>query len=506
MNDLVGFYFRLLLRRAPAMIAIVVLFSAIATAYAISLPNRFMADATLLVEDPQIPDELAASTVTTSASEQLSILQKQVLSRSNLIEIANELDVIENRREMSPDEVAAAMTESTTIRTEGRRGQANFMFLSFESHDPEIAAAVVNRYVTDVLDQNVGMRTQRASNTLDFFQQEVARLSDELAQQSGRISAFKSENSGTLPDSLNFRLARQAALEERLLGLRRERAAIDEQRQRVISVFEETGRLQTSDADLTPEQRQLRDLESELSSALAIYSEENPRVTLLRTRIEQLQRVVDGQGTDGASQAPATSVFDVTLAELDARASGLDTQISDVEAELEALREAIARTPQTAIALEGLERDYNNVQSQYDRAVARLAQARTGELIEVTAQGQRITVVENAIPPEHPTSPNRKLIIAAGIAFGLGAAAGLFVLLELLNASIRRPGELVSKLGVTPLMTIPNIETGRQRIVRRGLQVATMLVIFVILPGTLLAINAYVVPLSDLVQLARDAI
>jgi len=506
MNDLVRFYFRLLLRRAPAMIAIVVLFSAIATAYAISLPNRFMADATLLLEDPQIPNELAASTVTTESAEQLSILQLQVLSRSNLLEVANELNVFENIREMSPDDVTRAMTERTTIRTQGSRGEAYFMSIGFESRDPEIAAEVVNRYVTSVLDQSVRMRTERASNTLEFFEEEVERLSEELARQSGRMSEFKSENSGTLPDALNFRLARQSALEERLLGLRRERAAIDEQRQRVITVFEETGRLQTPDADLTPEQRQLRDLESELSSALAVYSDQNPRVTLLRTRIEQLQRVVDGQGTEGATQAPSNSVFDVTLAELDARASGLEMQISDVEAELEALREAIGRTPQTAIALEGLERDYNNVQSQYDRAVTRLAQARTGELIEVNAQGQRITVVENAIPPQQPTSPNRKLIVAAGVTLGLGAAAALFALLEILNSSIRRPGELVSKLGVTPLMTIPNIETARQRFVRRSLQVATVLVVFVVLPGTLFAINAYVMPLSDLVQLARDAI
>ena len=41
-------------------------------------------------------------------------------------------------------------------------------------------------------------------------------------------------------------------------------------------VYEETGSLRTPEADLTPEQRQLRDLESELSSALALYSESQP--------------------------------------------------------------------------------------------------------------------------------------------------------------------------------------------------------------------------------------
>ena len=65
----------------------------------------------------------------------------------------------------------------------------------FSAADPKIAAGGRER----VRDAHAGRespdaRPGRAGNTLDFFEQEVERLSEELAVQSGRISAFKAEN------------------------------------------------------------------------------------------------------------------------------------------------------------------------------------------------------------------------------------------------------------------------------------------------------------------------
>ena len=503
MSELISFYLRLALRRAPVMIVIVLVCCVVAVTYAVSLPNQYRASAMLLVESPQIPDELAASTVTTETAEQLGIIQQSVLRRENLIDVANKFDLFRDGEDRSPDEIGRLMRASTSIDSSVRRGQATFMTISFTYSDRDVVAAVVNDYVTRVLDANVRLRTERAGNTLEFFEQEVDRLSRELAEQSGRISKFKAENSNTLPDSLAFRLSRQAALEERILGLQRERDSLDEQRDRVTSVYQETGRLRTPEANLTPEQRQLRDLESELSSALAVYSESNPRVTVLRTRIEQLRKVVEGQNADGSAADPGTSVYDITIAELDARANSLDSQIEYLTSEAEVLQDRIERTPLTAIELETLERQYTNVQNQYDGAVARLARAKTGEQIELTAQGQRITLAEAPIAPEWPESPNRKVIAAAGGLAGVGAAAGLFALLELLNSTIRRPAELVSRIGIAPLATIPYIETRRQRMMRRALQIATVLLFFVVAPAAIWAMHQYVMPLDEVVQLAK---
>lgn len=506
MSATIKFYWNLLMRRSPAMIALVVLFVAVAIAYAAKQPNRYEAEATLLVESAQIPDDLASSTVNTAVAEQLQIIEGRLMSRSTLIEIANEYGVFDGATNLAPDQMADIMRASTTIRQTVRRDQATFMTIGFTAGSAELTAAVVNEYVTRILQDNIRIRTERAGNTLEFFEQEVDRLSAELSRQSTRISEFKAANSNSLPEALNFRLSRVAALEERLAGLQRELQALEDQRQRVTSVYQETGRLQRPEAELSPEERQLRTLENELSSALAVYSETNPRVVILRTRIDQLRKVVAGQDGTGETASASTSIYEITLAEIDARARTLTEQVSSVEAELVSVRKLIDQTPQTAIALESLERDYRNVQSQYDAATARLARARTGEQIELTAQGQRITVVENAVAPQWPSSPNRKLIVAAGGLAGVAAALGLFALLEVLNSTIRRPGELVARLGVTPLATIPYIETRRQRLWRRTAQAMALLLFFVVVPAALFVVDRYVMPLGEVVQAARDLI
>ena len=74
------------------------------------------------------------------------------------------------------------------------------------------------------------MRTDRASDTLDFFQGEVERLSAALGEQSKKIADFKTANVTALPDSMDARRAQQEREEQRLLDLQREETALKNQR------------------------------------------------------------------------------------------------------------------------------------------------------------------------------------------------------------------------------------------------------------------------------------
>jgi uncharacterized protein involved in exopolysaccharide biosynthesis len=66
--------------------------------------------------------------------------------------------------------------------------------VSFDAPDPVKSAAVTNALVDQILRQNVELRTGASGGTLDFFQQEVERLSTELAQQNARILEFEQAN------------------------------------------------------------------------------------------------------------------------------------------------------------------------------------------------------------------------------------------------------------------------------------------------------------------------
>ena len=317
MKSTLQFYLTLLWRRLPIMALAVLVVSGMGVALAVQLPTIYSTDAKLLVESAQIPDELATSTVNTSAGEQLEVMQQRLLTRANLIDIANSNQVFPNIANMSPDRVVEEMRRSTTIRSTSGRDRATLMTISFEAQDPRTAANVVNAYVTLLLDENVRYRTDRAGGTQDFFQQEVTRLETEIDIQKERILRFKQANSDALPDNLEFRLNRQTLLQERIAEAERRKSELIDQKTRLTNIFAATGQLALSEAaDLTPEQRQLRALQQELNDALAIYSDTNPRVVILQTRISQLEAVVQQQVTVTTGEVEA-SALDIELGRIE---------------------------------------------------------------------------------------------------------------------------------------------------------------------------------------------
>lgn len=501
MNSDIRFYWGLFLRRLPYLAAVFVLCSAIGVGLALTLPPKYVSSARLLVESAQIPDELAASTVRTAPTEQLQIIEQRLMTRANLIDIANKFQVFEGLGRMSPDEVVRRMQNATEIRTRSGRNQATLMEVSFSATDAETSARVVNEFVTLILNEDSVRRQALAEQTLQFFEQEVKRLNDELSLKSQAIVVFKEANQDALPENLDFRVDRQARLQDQILAATRDRAALTEQRNRLVAL----GSVQRG-PELSPAQRDLRQAREELNSALTIYSENNPRVKLLRARVQRLEAAVANETGGGPAEDPSKIVFELQLAEIDRRISDLDQSMARWQAEVEILKDAIERTPENAIKLEALEREYLNVQQQYNTAVDNLAKAQTGERIEVLAKGERISVIEQATAPTHPNSPNRPLIAGGGVFVGIAFAVGLFILLEVTNRTIRRPADLLNGLTIQPIATIPYLETARGRARRRALQTILIAGLAIGIPVTLWAIHTFYLPLDLLIARAMDKI
>jgi uncharacterized protein involved in exopolysaccharide biosynthesis len=167
-ND-IKFYWRLVLRRLPVMLAIIILFAALALVQAIRLPAVFETEARLLVESPQISDDLVDVTVTTSPDEEITIIRERLLTRANMLNIANQFDVFEDYDELPPDTIVELMQARTSIQSRGGRNEATIITVGFEARSGQIAADVVNEYVTRIIAANVELRTGRAEGTLDFF-------------------------------------------------------------------------------------------------------------------------------------------------------------------------------------------------------------------------------------------------------------------------------------------------------------------------------------------------
>lgn len=498
MKSTISFYFTIFLRRIHYFLFVFLIIFATSMTLAKILPAVYMSRTSLLVESSQIPNQLAAPTVQTGDAEELQIIEQRLMTRVHLLDIARSENVFEDMGAMAADDIVRKMRANTTIRRSSGRTQATLMNISFKSRSGTIAVNVVNQYVTLVLQNNAETRADRASDTLRFFEIEVERLSKKLEDQGALVLEFNNANADALPNTLTYRLNQQTGLQTRLATVDRDTATLQEQKRRLIEVFEATGNVgNASNANLTPEQRQLVTLQDNLSKALAIYSPEHPKVKVLEAQVTQQKDVVAGQSaTAGIDLQSPTSMLDVTVAGIDAQIGLLSEQRVLIIDQLAILEDSLARTPENTILQSALNRDYNNIQNQYNTAVNRMSQAAAAERIELLAKGRRIAILDPATAPNRPTSPNRMLIRIGGTFLGLFLGLALVFMLEFLNSAIRRPTEITKHLGITPIATIPYIRTPMELVVRRATFVSVFALIIIGIPAALFAIHTYYLPLD----------
>lgn len=465
----IRFYYAILLRRLPYFLAIVLVVTAVGGTVAYMLPAIYSASAKILVESPQISADLAHSTVSNNAVQQLDIYQQELMTREHLLDLAQKLDVYGVRRsELTDADIVEDLRDRTTFElvSDARSGGATVFSVAFEDRDPTIAARVVNEFVSLILKKNVNVRTAQASETLQFFADEVSRLGRDLSTLDSKILEFKNANRDALPDSLDFRRMQQSSQQERLQMLEWEETGLRTRRNNLIQMFEATGQI-AKEGPMTPDQQTLLDLRRSLSDQLVLFSESSPNIVALRTRIASLEDTIrnaapdDGEGGENVKAPP--SQLDIQLSDIDQRLVFIGRERKSINKSLASLSKSIAATPANEGTLNALSRTRENTQTQYSAAVAGYAQAATGKQIEVDAKGERFSVVEPAAPPHEPVRPKRKRLAAASMAAGLGLGAAFIVLLELLNKSIRRPSELVDALQIQPLATIPFIDVKERK-------------------------------------------
>ncbi|WP_240512167.1 GNVR domain-containing protein [Pseudoruegeria sp. SK021] len=400
------------------------------------------------------------------------------------------------------------MRSRLTLSSSTGKNAATIVTIKFRSDTANTAAQVTNEFVTLVLQDNVAMRTSRASDTLEFFEQERDRLGGDLDAQSAEILKFQTENTGSLPQDLDPLQTRRATLINDRAIRDRELQSLRDQRTQVVDIFERTGNIQSASVAQLPEEIALEAAERQLADAKLIYSEQNPKLRVMIARVDQARQALtaalsdtSATGVDPTEQvSSAQSVFESQLAQIDSNIQFRLEEITRIDQELEDIGEKLSRIPSNTITLDKLQRDYANIQAQYTQTASRLSQAATGERIELLSKGQRISVLEQATPPDRPTKPNRVLISAAGLGIGMASGVGLVFLMELLNSAIRRPEQITDKLGITPLAVLPYLRTDREVVARRMVLFSIIAFFVILVPLLLFAVHNLYFPLDTLIE------
>ncbi len=502
MNFDLSYYFAVFVRRLPYFIVVAALVAAASIATALLLPPVYRSSALLLVESPEIPTQLAAPTVQSQALEKLQTVENRLMTRSNLIDIAKRLKVFPDIKRMSPDEIDLAMRDATNVNKSAGKGQATMMTLAFSGGTGQVAAGVVNEYVTLILKEDSNIRNQNAGETVDFFKQQVDELGARLDEMSSKILDFQNSHSDALPSTLSYRLQQQSALQGKLDASDLNIAQLNDQKQRLIAIFQQTGQVANATGTAqTPEEKQLATLNDQLNQALAVMAPEHPKIKILKAQVAQLEVIVRNQAPASAANPATTagsSMLDAQISSLDAQIKTAQSQRDQMATQMAKLQDTIDRTPANQVALDALNRDYANVQSQYNNAVTKQAAASAGQVIELQAKGEKISVIDAAAVPTDPVKPNRILIAGGGTAAGIFLGLATVLLMELLNRAVRRPADIIKAFGITPIVSIPYMLTPGETTKRRSLFVASLLVAIMGIPAILYAVHVFYQPLDIL--------
>lgn len=365
-----------------ASVAIIISVTAIIVAF--RLPPVYLSQATILIEQPAIPEDIVPSTIRSYVDEQIQITATRVYRPESVMQIVEEFDLYPQERKSLSDEaivehfVADTSLESLTAEVTDDRGRAadtTFAFVvGFHHGEPEKAQAVASRLAERFLDENLQSRRERASITTTFLEQEAERLAAEIAAMEDRIAEFKAEYGNALPEqktaNVNVLSDTEAELGRLDADLRELRAQESIVRSEMAALSPYTTVYSQSGEPILSAEERLQELRAQYLQYSARYGPQHPDV--IRTKRE-IEAIVGSGNVEGALGDVAQQ-----RATLEAERDQLRERYSAEHPDVVRLQKAIDALPESSGAVQPstVQRPPNN--PAYISAQARLKSIQAG--------------------------------------------------------------------------------------------------------------------------------
>ena len=472
-------YIDILRRRALLMVAVFIVVTVTASAFAILLPPVYESSGTILIESQQISTNIIESSVTGFASERIEVIKQRVMTRENLLRIIKKYNLFSSKKE---SRVTSVLLDDLRKRIKitmlsssmgGRQSKATIAFsITFEDRHAELAYGVTSELVTLFLDENIKSRVERATETTKFLSQEANRLKADLEKMENLVAAFKQKNASSLPENLGLKTAILQRTEVTLADLDRDYKATEIELQRLE--LELSAAKSGLDVVETPISR-LKQLKAEYRQASINYKDTHPTIRALKRKIEMLEK---GAVFEDDIATPATGIglrinselilkLEALITTAKGRLKSLDSQRKPMRKKIAQYEKEIINTPLVELGLSSLLRDHGNAKKKYEEIQAKRLSAQIAENLEGENKSERFSLIDPPLLADKPIKPNRAKIILIGLFLALAAAVGIALLLEILNQRIRGKGALTAIIGTSPLVEIPYITTSGEHLERK---------------------------------------
>lgn len=434
------------------------LLAAAGVAAAFLLPRSYQARALLLVEARNLPD--TPGSADNPIDRRMARIRQQILSRPDLVELiqANDLygasshkqplSVLVDRMRSATD--ISAVNADIQAAPGGNSGSIAFS-LTFSYPQPGPAQLVAQTFVDRLVKLDATQTQTDATANVNFLQDQAAGLQAQVDQIDGRMKQVAGANGAALASASATMLGGGSGIDYagQIATLQRENAQLAAQ---ASTAVDRDPSVVASEAALT--------------AALATYSDTHPDVQLARKRLEIARAAAGGATTRNVSAAVRQQI-----AANNAAIGDLNRQRGAEQGRLATMAAAQARGPAAQQEVQQLQARADMIRGNLARVSTSLLNAKSLSKLTEEQRGERLSLIEPPVTPDRPTSPNRPLLIVAGVLGGLAAGLALVLLIELIQRPIRSADQLTRLLGEAPLGVVPvlNPRTGRAaRLFRRG--------------------------------------
>ena len=471
--------------------------------YSSKEPPRFQTSATILLEVR--PDRLPVFQEFSPfrpLAVQLAILRSRSLAQGVIESLPkNSLqDLIENpyyvdyaqiarntfrRLTGSEPEVdsphARALKELQEARVRFEPAQEGIVVIRAEATQPQVAVDLATTYIELLLSRTRTFNIDDTRVSREFLEQQLTEIKKELTTSEDALRAFTSANGGVkIPERAQATVTQLGQAETALAEIESSRKMLTT---RLAALREKLEKQKSAPAPATTaaatpapvssmpsgEVKRLRDQLAQLEKAIidlrTKYTEEHPRVTLVKERIADIQRDLANAVKETTNVTPAPGAvppaervnFAQQVLALETSLHALTAQEEGTRSQVNSLRQSLSGLSRSEMAYSRLSREADNNRSLHALLSDKLAAVRIRE------QGE-MKVVKVIDPPGasvSATNQKRLRFLAMACLLALALGGGVPLAAELLNRRVEGEEDVASAAGLPVLTIVPRMPAPR---------------------------------------------
>lgn len=288
LDELLNFLFR----RRWIILAVALIGATLSAVYAKSRPDTYETAAVIQVQSAAVQG--TDTQRSSAAAVTLQMIEQRLTTRENLAAVINRHAIyadlplsMDKKIDMLRSAISFQGVDSAAGQNFGEARAISAILVFARMDDPELAARVANDFAQGILDQSAAGQRARADQNVLFFQQEVSRIGDAIAEVEAEAAAYKSDNAENLPEARDARRDEVVGLETDLRRLIQERLALEG----------ETARINAKPSLRETDRRALDDIAARLQVLAAQISASEARKAQLEndlTTSAEVERVLAG--------------------------------------------------------------------------------------------------------------------------------------------------------------------------------------------------------------------